>query len=96
MLLYFLFTSKLFYFILQLKDLSFFICIIAVVMIGYGVSSRSMVYYPIANNFTTVTGGFIDPNFDGRSVFRQILNPVYYFLYGILDNELGNLDSMHI
>ncbi len=63
-------------------------------MIGYGVASRSMVYYPIVNNFTTATGGFIDTSFDGRAVFRQILYPVYYFLHGEFDDELANLDSM--
>jgi hypothetical protein len=79
-----------------LKDLLFFIIIIAVVMIGYGVASRSMVYYPIANNFTTATGGFIDTSFDGRSVFRQVLAPVYFLLHGEIIGELNNLDSMCI
>jgi hypothetical protein len=63
-------------------------------MIGYGVCSRSMAYYPVINNFTTATGGFIDTSFDGRAVFRQVLYPVYYFLHGDLGNELPNLDSM--
>ncbi|CAF3348541.1 unnamed protein product [Rotaria sp. Silwood1] len=67
--------------------------IIAVVMIGYGVASRSMVYYPRANNFTMETGGSIDNSFDGRSVFRHIIYPVYYFLYGDFGDELTNLDS---
>jgi len=96
MLSYLLFSSKLFRFVLQLKDLLFFICIIAIAMIGYGVASRSMVYYPIVNNFTTATGGFIDTSFDGRDVFRQILYPVYYFLHGDVRTELENLDSMYI
>lgn len=65
-------------------------------MAGYGISSRSMAYYPIVNNFTTETGGPIDNSFDGRSVFRQIIYPVYYFLHGDFSNELNNLDSMYI
>ncbi len=63
-------------------------------MIGYGVASRSMVYYPIANNFTTETGGPIDATFDGRGVFREILSPVYYLLYGEFGNETDSLDGM--
>jgi hypothetical protein len=63
-------------------------------MIGYGVASRSMVYYPVVNNFTIATGGSIDTSFNGRSVFHQILYPVYYFLHGGFDSELTNLDSM--
>ncbi len=74
----------------------FFICIILIVMIAYGVASRSMVYYPIVNNFTTITGGIIDIDFNGREVFYQILYPVYYFLHGYIDPELANLDSMYI
>ncbi|CAF1229932.1 unnamed protein product [Rotaria sordida] len=77
----------------MLKDLIFFTCIIAIVMIGYGVASRSMVYYPVVNKFTTETDGFINTTFDGRLVFRQILYPVYYFLYGDFGDELTNLDS---
>ncbi len=68
--------------------------LIAIVMIGYGVASRSMVYYPTANGFTTATGGSIDTSFNGRAVFRQVLYPVYYFLYGQFTTELANLDSM--
>jgi hypothetical protein len=71
-------------------------CIIAIVMVGYGVASRSMVYYPKANGFTTDSGGSIDTSFDGRSVFRQIVYPVYYLLYGNIGNELNTLDSMYI
>jgi hypothetical protein len=88
--------AKFVHFVLQLKDLIFFTFVIAIVMIGYGVASRSLVYYPIANGFTTVTGGSIDPNFDGRSVFHQVLYPVYYFLYGQFTDELANLDSMSV
>ncbi len=71
-------------------------CIIAIVMAGYGVASRSMVYYPIVNNFTTETGGAIHASFDGRAVFRQVIYPVYYLLYGQFGNELQNLDGMDI
>jgi hypothetical protein len=71
-------------------------CIIAIVMIGYGVASRSMVYYPVANGFTTATGGSIDTSFNGRSVFHQIIYPVYYMMYGRIDNELATLDSMYV
>jgi hypothetical protein len=73
------------------------LCSIAIVMIGYGVASRSMVYYPVANSFTTATtGGTIDTSFDGRSVFHQILYPVYYMMYGQIDNELATLNSMYV
>ena len=71
-------------------------CIIAIVMIGYGVASRSMVYYPVANGFTTETGGTIDTSFDGRSVFHQIIYPVYYMMYGQFDSELAALNSMYV
>ena len=84
------------FFFFQLRDLLFFVCIIAVVMIGYGVASRSMVYYPLINGFTTESDGLINPSFDGRSVFRQVIAPVYFFLHGEFGNELDNLDSRSI
>ncbi|CAF1153213.1 unnamed protein product [Rotaria sordida] len=77
----------------MLQDLLFFLCIIAIVMIGYGVASRSLVYYPVENGFTTETNGSIDTSFDGRAVFYQVLYPVYYLLYGQFGNELRNLDD---
>ncbi|CAF3724742.1 unnamed protein product [Rotaria sordida] len=77
----------------MMKDLLFFICIIGIVMIAYGIASCSMVYYPKANNFTTETNGSIDTSFDGRSVFRNILYPVYYLLYGQFGTQLDNLDN---
>ncbi|CAF3768859.1 unnamed protein product [Rotaria sordida] len=77
----------------MLQDLLFFLCIIAIVMIAYGVASRSIVYYPVENGFTTETNGFIDISFDGRAVFRQIIYPVYYLLYSQFGNETQNLDS---
>jgi hypothetical protein len=68
-------------------------CIIAIVMAGYGVASRSMVYYPKENDFTTDSNGTIDDSFNARSVFRQIAYPVYYLMYGEFGNELTTLDG---
>jgi len=51
-------------------------------MSAYGVASRAMYNY---NNDTL--------SFDGRSIFRNIFYPVYYFMYGNLDNELDALDG---
>ncbi len=65
-------------------------------MAGYGVASRSMVYFPVVNNFTIETGGPVDNSFDGRAVFRYIAYPVYYLLYGQFGNELQDLDGMDI
>ncbi|CAF1116563.1 unnamed protein product, partial [Adineta steineri] len=69
----------------MLKDLLFFMCIIAIVMTGYGVASRSMVYYSNPTLFNDTT---TDTSFDGRSIFRQIIYPVYYLMYGQMGNEL--------
>ncbi|CAF4758130.1 unnamed protein product, partial [Rotaria sp. Silwood1] len=77
----------------MIYDLLFFMCIIGIVIIAYGVASRSMVYYPKVNNFTRETGGPIDASFDGRSVFRQIIYPVYYLLYGEFHTQLDDLDN---
>ncbi|CAF1416982.1 unnamed protein product [Adineta steineri] len=74
----------------MLKDLLFFICIIAIVMTGYGVASRSMVYYSNPTLFNDTT---TDTSFDGRSIFRQIIYPVYYLMYGQMGNELADLDT---
>ena len=68
-------------------------CIIAIVMTGYGVTSRSMVYYPHADKFNDTD---IDTSFSGRSIFRQIAYPVYYLMYGEFGNELGNLDGKNL
>lgn len=49
-------------------------------MIAYGVASRTM----------------LNPDelsFDGRSIFQNIIYPVYYFLYGNIDNELNLVDG---
>jgi hypothetical protein len=51
-------------------------------MTAYGVASRTMYNY---NNDTL--------SFDGRSIFRNILYPTYYLMYGNLDNELSDLDG---
>ncbi|CAF2356486.1 unnamed protein product [Rotaria sp. Silwood2] len=77
----------------MLQDLLFFTIIIAIVMIGYGVASRSMVYFPTVNGFAIPAGGSIDNSFDGRSVFRYIAYPVYYLLYGNVGDERMNLDN---
>ncbi|CAF1184605.1 unnamed protein product [Adineta steineri] len=74
----------------MLKDHLFFMCIIAIVMTGYGVASRSMVYYSNPTLFNDTT---TDTSFDGRSIFRQIIYPVYYLMYGQMGNELTDLDS---
>jgi hypothetical protein len=56
-------------------------------MIAYGVTSRSMFNYNAANDTDD------DLTFDGRSVFRNILYPTYYLMYGSQDTELQALDS---
>lgn len=65
-------------------------CIIAIVMTGYGVASRSMAFYPNSNVLNATD---YSTSFDGRSIMRQIAYPVYYFMYGNFDNELTALDS---
>ncbi|CAF1134485.1 unnamed protein product [Rotaria sp. Silwood1] len=69
----------------MLIDLFFFTYIILIAMIAYGVASRAMYKYneDIDNNTLT---------FDGRSVFRHILYPSYYLMYGSTENELEALD----
>ena len=64
-------------------------CIIAIAMIAYGVASRSMAYYPNPYSFTANN---TNTAFDGRSIFRQIIYPVYYFMHGHFEPELANLD----
>jgi hypothetical protein len=59
-------------------------------MIAYGVASRSMAYYPNADKLNITN---FDTAFDGRSIFRQIIYPVYYLMYGQFGNELSNLDG---
>ena len=64
-------------------------CLIAVVMTGYGVASRSMVYYPHKADYVPYNASL---GFDGRSIFRDIAYPVYYMMYGEVSGELQNLD----
>ncbi|CAF0881591.1 unnamed protein product [Adineta steineri] len=67
-------------------DLFFFICIILIAMLAYGAVSRSMYDFgPDANGN--------DLTFDGRSIFRHIIYPVYYLMYGSTDSETGALDQ---
>lgn len=79
----------LFYPCYQLRDLGAFIVIIAAVIIGYGVASRSMAYYPDPNRFV---GNPTNTSFDSRIMLRQIIYPVYYMLYGDASGERFNLD----
>jgi hypothetical protein len=51
-------------------------------MTAYGVASRTMYNY----NNNTIT-------FDGRSIFGNIIYPVYYLMYGNIGDELSGLDG---
>ncbi len=53
-------------------------------MTAYGVASRTMYNY---NNDTL--------SFDGRSIFRNILYPTYYLMYGNIGDELTELDGIN-
>ena len=64
-------------------------CIIAVVMIGYGVASRSMVYYPHKQDYVPYNASL---GFGVRSILRDVVYPVYYMMYGEVSKELQNLD----
>ena len=59
-------------------------------MVGYGVASRSMVYYSNSRAFSSMN---FSTAFDGRSIFRQIIYPVYYLMYGEFGSELTDLDG---
>ena len=61
-------------------------------MFGYGVASRSMAYYPDPYRFAKIN---TTTTFDGRSIFRQIVYPVYYFMYGNVGTELSNFDGKY-
>ena len=65
---------------MQVNDLQFFIGLIIIVILGYGIASRAMIAY----------GQF---GFDGREIFYHIVYPVYYFVLGRFDNELSDLDG---
>ena len=56
-----------------------------VAIIGYAVASRAMYNFNSDPDTDDLT-------FDGRSIFRHLLYPVYYFMYGSFDNELSALD----
>ena len=58
-------------------------------MAGYGVASRSMVFYPHKEDYVPYNAS---RGFDGRSILRDIAYPVYYLMYGELSGELHNLD----
>ncbi len=51
-------------------------------MTAYGVASRTMYNY---NNDTL--------SFDGRSIFRNLIYPTYYLMYGNVGGELSALDG---
>ncbi|CAF1110172.1 unnamed protein product [Rotaria sordida] len=63
-------------------DLFFFTYIILIAIIAYGVASRTMYNY---NNDIL--------SFDARSIFRHIIYPAYYLLYGNVGDELSELDA---
>ncbi|CAF3846816.1 unnamed protein product, partial [Rotaria sp. Silwood1] len=65
----------------MIKDLLFFMCVIGVVMIAYGVASCSLVYYPKVNNFTTESGG--NPS-AGWSITNHILLAAHMLFVNIL------------
>lgn len=54
-------------------------------MVAYGVASRSMYNYNADSNDD-------DLIFNARSIFRHILYPTYYLMYGSTDDELRALD----
>ena len=56
-------------------------------MTGYGVASRAMYNFNADEDLDDLT-------FDGRSVFRHILYPVYYLMYGSQDDELEALNRI--
>jgi hypothetical protein len=55
-------------------------------MTAYGVTSRAMYDYNSGNDTD-------DLSFDGRSIFRHIIYPSYYLMYGSTDTELQKLDG---
>lgn len=52
-------------------------------MTAYGVASRTMFNYTPSEPL----------QFDGRSIFRNLIYPIYYLMYGNISGELGYLDS---
>lgn len=49
-----------------------------------------MAYYPDPNSHADDS---TDTTFSGRPIFRQLIYPVYYMLYGEASDERINLDS---
>ena len=66
----------------QLIDLLFFVCLIAIVMSGYGTSSRAIAYY---GNIT----------FTAHGIFHDMIYPVYYLMYSQVDKEVKYLDGTY-
>ncbi|CAF1231672.1 unnamed protein product [Rotaria sp. Silwood1] len=66
---------------LQLQAMAFFVCVLFITIVAYGVTSRAMVYY----------GTF---DFDGRQILMNVIYPQYFFIYGYFGNELTNLDAI--
>lgn len=59
----------------------FFLCILAVCIIAYGVSSRAMVH---PNSLS----------FNARDIFSKLVYRPYFFLYGYFEEELKYLDEL--
>jgi hypothetical protein len=56
-------------------------------MVGYGVTSRAMYDFSLYTDVGNLT-------FDGQSIFRNILYPTYYLMYGSQDDELSALNRI--
>ncbi|CAF4801606.1 unnamed protein product [Rotaria sp. Silwood1] len=65
----------------MLQAMAFFVCVLFITIVAYGVTSRAMVYY----------GTF---DFDGRQILMNVIYPQYFFIYGYFGNELTNLDAI--
>lgn len=64
----------------------FFTYIILIAMVAYGVASRAMYDYNADEDDDDLV-------FAGQSIFRHIIYPSYYLMYGSTDKELEALDS---
>lgn len=71
------------FFLLQIVDLFFFTYIILIAMTAYAVASRTMFNF---NSSSPIL-------FDGRSIFRNLIYPTYYLMYGNIGGELTSLDG---
>ena len=56
-------------------------------MVAYGVASRAMYDFNADADNDDLT-------FDGRSIFRHIIYPSYYLMYGEIDGDTQALDRM--